>query len=305
MENKFVFVQRNAEEMERIAAPQYSYWKSVFRNFLKSKVAILMLIISIFIVVMSIVVPLVTGYDHAQVADVNDFSTHFLSPSLDHWFGTDHIGRDLFQGVWTGTRNSLFISILATVITVGIGLVVGAFWGYSKKMDLVMLELYNIISNVPFTLLVMVILYVLGSGIAQLIFALSCTTWLSVAYFIRIQVMIIRDREYNLASRCLGTPMRKIVLHNIFPFLISVIMTQTSRMVPANISFEVFLSFLGIGLSRETASLGSMIQEFSVHMNSAPYMFWLPVLVSALISISLYMVGQTLSDASDPRTHMN
>lgn len=102
----------------------------------------------------------------------------------------------------------------------------------------------------------------------------------------------------------LGTPVYKVILHNVLPFLISVIVTVVSRDVPSFISYEVFLSYLGIGLDKNVASLGALIQDYSQYMDSAGYLFWIPVAISALISISLYIVGQTLANASDPRTHM-
>ena len=304
MENKFQFVELQESAAEHIAAPHYSYWKSVFRRFFSSKVAIVMLIISLAVILISIIQPLTSDYVPNGFPNVNDKSLHYLNPSLEYPFGTDGVGDSVFDVVWSGTRTSLFISFIVTTITTVLGIIVGAFWGYSRKMDFIMLEIYNTIANVPFTLLVMVLMYVLGGGLWQLIFALSCTSWLGVAYFIRVQVMIIRDREYNLASRCLGTPTSKILIHNILPYLISVIVTSVSRDIPSYISYEVFLSYLGVGLNVETASLGRTVQEYSQYMTSKPHIFWIPVFVCALISISLYVVGQTLADASDPRTHM-
>ena len=196
------------------------------------------------------------------------------------------------------------IAFVSTAITTVLGVIVGAFWGYSKKADGVLLEVYNVIYNIPYTLFVFVMMYILGRGVGTLIFTLSCTSWLGTAYFIRVQVMIIRDREYNLASRCLGTSTWNILKHNIMPFLVSVIVTTVSRDLPSFISYEVFLSYLGIGLTQDTASLGRMIQDYAQYMQSSWYLFWIPVAISALISVSLYVVGQTLADASDPKTHM-
>ena len=302
--NKFTFVELEKNASEHISAPNYSYWKSVFRKFFSSKVAIVMLCISLFVILMSIIHPIISGYDPLALPNVNRPEMKMIRPNLQFWFGTDNSGDSLFDAVWLGTRNSLFIAFAATSITTTLGIIVGSFWGYSKKMDVFMIELYNIIANVPFTLLVLVLMYVLGPGIPQLIFALSCTSWLGTAYFIRVQVMIIRDREYNLASRCLGTPTYKVILHNILPYLVSVIVTSVSRDVPSFISYEVFLSFLGMGIGVEDPSLGKMIQSYSTYMVTAGYIFWIPVCISALISVSLYVVGQKLADASDPRTHM-
>ncbi len=303
-DNKFVFVKNKDTDSEVITSPVYSYWKSVFRQFFSSKVTIFMLFVTLTIVLMAIFQPMISGYDHSKVPDINNFDIHFIRPNATYWFGTDNNGRSLFNSVWLGTRNSLKIAFSAAMIVTTLGVIVGAFWGYSKKMDVIMLEIYNIVANVPFILVVMVVVYILGPGQWQLIFALSCTTWLSTAYFIRVQVMIIRDREYNLASRCLGTPTHKIILHNVLPYLISVIVTLISRDIPLFISTEVFLSFLGIGLGSGEASLGRLVQDYAQYIDSASYLFWIPVSILAMIAISLYIVGQSLADASDPKTHM-
>lgn len=303
-DNLFVFEKVDEKASEHIAAPRYSYWKSVFRRFFSSKVAILMLGLSLFVVLMAFIQPMFSHYDPINAPNINNPSMKFLKPSLKYWFGTDDVGNSLFDAVWSGTRNSLIVSFIATAITATIGIIVGMFWGFSKKIDFIMIEIYNIISNIPTLLIAIILVYTLGGGMWQLIFSLSVTSWIGVAYFIRVQVLIIRDREYNLASKCLGTSNWKIITHNIFPYLISVIMTIISRDIPLFISYEVVLSYLGIGLSAKYASLGKLIQNYSPYMDSAPYIFWIPVIISAFISVSLYIVGQTLADASDPRTHM-
>lgn len=289
---------------EKITSPAYSYWGSVFRKFFSSKLAIVMLFIMLFVIVMCIFQPMFSGYDNMSVEYINNKEMKFLRPSLEHPFGTDDIGRDMFDAVWAGGRTSLFIAFIATTINTVIGVIVGMFWGFSKKIDTFMIEVYNIIYNIPFTLIVMVLSFTFGAGIWQLILALSCTDWIGTAYFIRVQTMIRRDREYNLASQCLGSSTSKIITHNIFPYLISVLVTSVSRSVPLYISYEVFLGFIGVGLSEEVPSLGRLVQANAQYMQSAAYLFVIPLFVTALISISLYLVGQTLADASDPRNHM-
>ncbi|MDO5732383.1 MAG: ABC transporter permease [Eubacteriales bacterium] len=300
------FSAKSVDELtsEKISSPKYTYWGSVWRRFFSSKVAIFMLVVFSVIFLMSMIHPLISGYDHLNVVNINDRSKWFLRPSAEHLFGTDDVGRDMFALVWSGARTSLFISIMATLITLTIGVIVGMWWGFSKRLDVIMIEIYNIIANVPFTLIVMILAFTTGGGVWQLIFALSCTSWIGVAYFIRVQVMIRRDREYNLASKCLGSSSGKIIKNNIFPYLISVLMTIISRDIPSYISYEVFLSYIGVGLSEKVASLGRVIETSSKHMQSAPYLFFIPLVVTALISVSLYIVGQTLADASDPRNHM-
>ena len=302
--SKFQFVKLDQSVTEHIKAPQYSYWKSVFSKFFGSKITIIMFLVALFIVLMVTIQPMLSGYDPTVNKNVNDLSLRFIRPNAEFWFGTDGLSNSLWDVVWLGARNSLIIASIATLITTVLGVIVGAFWGYSKKADKYMIELYNVVANVPFTLLVTVLMYILGRGMWQLVFALSVTSWLSTAYFIRIQVMILRDREYNLASRCLGTPKSRIIKNNILPYLISVIVTSVSRDVPMFISFEVFLSFLGLGVGEKVASLGRTISDNRVFLAQTPYLFWIPVAISAVITITLYIVGQKLADASDPKTHM-
>ena len=121
----------------------------------------------------------------------------------------------------------------------------GAVWGYSKTFDQFMLVIYNIIANVPYILLITVIVYIISAGFWSFVFALTVTGWLGISYFFRTQVMIIRDREYSLASRCLGTPIPRMISKNILPFLTSVTVTLLATELPGYISMEVFLSYIG------------------------------------------------------------
>ena len=303
-----LFEKKIADESssEHLAAPKYSYWGSVWRNFFHNKLAMFLLVIIIIVFLFAFIQPSVSGYDPMKTPNINNKAMHYIRPFKQsvYLFGTDDKGNSLFNALWAGTKNSLFLAVMATLITEFLGVVIGMFWGFSKKIDAVMIEVYNVLSNIPTTLIAMILVYALGAGMKQLIFALCITTWVSTAYFIRVQVMIIRDREYNLASKCLGTPTYKIILNNVLPYLVSVIITSISRDIPLFISTEVALSYMGVGLSEEIPSLGKMIQQYAPYMTSASYLFWIPVFTAAIVSVSLYIVGQALADASDPRTHM-
>ena len=302
--NLFEFADFDEFESERIAAPRYSYWKSVWRTFFKNKFTVATAIFMVAIVSFALIQPMFSGYSPMIAPNINNPEMKFLSPCKEYLFGTDNIGNSVFDAVWSGARNSIIICFICTAINMVIGVIVGAIWGFSKKMDKWMIEVYNVISNIPFLLLAMILTYVLGSGFKPLIFTMTVTDWIFVAYFIRTQVMIIRDREYNIASKCLGTSTWTMITKNILPYLISVIMTYISRQIPNIISYEVFLSYMGLGLSSEYASLGKIISTYTSFMKGYPHLFWIPVGVLAVISISLYIVGQALADASDPRTHM-
>ena len=301
--SKFQFVKRDDFASETIDAPAYSYWKSVMRQFLKKKSTITMLGILIAIILMSFIYPMFSNYDFNDVSKVNDFSMRYIKPSAQYWFGTDSNGKSLFDGVWFGARNSILISIIATVINLAIGVIIGGIWGISKTVDRVMMEIYNIISNIPALLIVIVLTYSIGAGFWNLIFAMTITGWVGIAYTIRVQIMRYRDLEYNLASRTLGTPTLKIVTKNIMPQLVSVIVTTTSQMLPSFISYEAFLSFFGLGLPVTVPSLGRLISDYSQNVTTNAYLFWIPLTTLILVSLTFFVVGQNLADASDPRTH--
>ena len=193
---------------------------------------------------------------------------------------------------------------MCALINMTVGVVVGSVWGFSKKVDIVMTEIYNIIANIPQLVFMSVMVMLFKASFWTMVLALTITGWLAIAYFIRTQVIIIRDREYNLASKCLGTSTIKIAMKNILPFMTSVIVTLLATEIPSYISYEVFLAYIGMGISER--SLGRLIFEAESAMVTPGWQFefWSPVVISAIITVVLYVVGQNLGDASDPRTHM-
>ena len=310
-EELFAHVDNNAVDAEKITAPRYSYWKSVLRVFFKKRINIIILALLALIVVSAYIYPIFSHYD--KYANVLVEGGKHLTPSaaMDkyghniHWiFGAGSIGESTFDALWSGARISLTLAFVCAVINLTVGVIIGAIWGFSKRVDMVMTEVYNIVGNVPYILLISVIVMILSANFWSMVFALTITGWLSIAYFIRTQVIIIRDREYNLASRCLGTSTFRIAMKNILPFMVSVIVTLAATEIPSYISYEVFLSY--IGLSMSDMSLGKLIYAAEGSMLTPGFQmeFWCPVAVASVITVVLYVVGQNLGDASDPRTHM-
>ena len=248
-----------------------------------------------------------------RFANINDLTAQHLTPSqaidkygfsIHYILGTGGSGEPMFDSIWFGARISISLALICAAINMTVGIVVGAIWGFSKKVDKFMTEVYNIIGNVPTILFISVMVMIMSASFWTLVFAMTITGWLFIAYFIRTQVIIIRDREYNLASKCLGTPIFRIAMRNILPFMTSIIVTLAATEIPSYISSEVFLSYIGIGMS--DMSLGKIIEMTNAAMfvTGRELEFWAPVTVTAIITIVLYVVGQKLGDASDPRTHM-
>ncbi len=313
-EELFKTVDHSTLESEKITAPRYSYWKSVFRVFFSRKINVFFLVLLALIIVFAYVYPVVIHYDpNAEYANASQTDTYHLRPKQaieklgfsTHWIlGTGDYGRSTFDTIWYGSSISISLAFVCAAINMFIGILIGAIWGFSKKVDIFMTELYNIVGNVPYTLLIIVLVRVLSASFWSLVFAMTITGWLGIAYFIRTQVVIIRDREHNLASRCLGTPILRLTFKNILPFMTSVIVTLAATEIPSYISSEVFLSYIGIGLKDMT--LGKVIEQTNSYMSVPAYSFefWSPVIIASIITVVLYVVGQNLGDASDPRTHM-
>lgn len=308
----FTFIDHDTIESEKIIAPRYSYWRSVFRVFFRKKSNLVMLGLFALLIICSTVIPAFCPYDPNENVTVATMFNQSPKQAMEmtggfsfKWcLGSGGLGNSIFYGIWASAKTSLMLAVICAAINMTVGILMGAVWGYSKQADKVMIVIYSIIANVPYILLISVLVYIIGSGFWSFIFALTVTGWLSIAYFFRTQVLIIRDREYSLASRCLGTPIPRIVSKNILPFLTSVIVTLLATELPSYISMEVFLSFIGVGLSATVPSLGRMIQEAQTAFLSYPWEFWPPVAIAALITIILFVLGQNLADATDPRTHM-
>ena len=314
-EELFSRIDHNDLESEKITAPRYSYWRSVFRVFFRNKVNIVVLVLLAILVVFSYVYPTVIGYDSGvdPYLNLRDPLSKHLDPSkaFDHFgfavkwlFGAGANGGSTFDAIWFGSRISISLAVICAAINMTIGILLGAIWGFSRKVDMFMNEVYNILGNIPYTLLISVMVMVFSPSFWTLVFAMTVIGWLGMAYYIRTRVIIIRDHEYNLASRCLGTNIFKIATKNILPFMTSVIVLEIAAAVPGYISYEVFLSYIGLGMSE--ASLGRLIYESQNAMVTPGWgwEFWAPVAVASIITVVLYVTGQNLGDASDPRTHM-
>ena len=311
----FSRVNNDELESEKITAPRYSYWQSVFRVFFRKKINIIVLAILAVLLIFTYVYPAIINYDASVDPYINlmDSTSKHLNPRQAmekfgnniHWIlGSGAAGQSTFDSIWYGSSISVSMALICALINMTIGVLVGAVWGFSKKFDIFMTEVYNVIANIPYILLISVIVLIMSASFWTMVFALTVTGWIAIAYFIRTQVIIIRDREYNLASRCLGTPITRIATKNILPFMTSVIVTLAAAEVPSYISYEVFLSYIGMGL--KDMSLGKLIEASQNAMQTPGWEieFWAPVAVASIITVVLYVVGQNLGDASDPRTHM-
>jgi oligopeptide transport system permease protein len=305
----FSFAGYDAKEAERTGYSNYSYWQSTLQVFLKNKVATLLLVIMAAIVIFTLIQPYLPNQKLPTKIYTNPATGIQLrnhKPDSEFWFGTNSIGQDLWSRIWSGTRTSLLIGLLAGIWKAIIGITIGCLWGYVRRLDAIITEIYNVLDNIPTTIVMVLLAYILRPSIFTLVVAMCITNWLSMARFVRNQIVMIRDREYNLASRCLGTPAYRIITKNLLPYLVSVIMLQLALAIPYAIGSEVFLTYIGLGLPLDTPSLGNLINEGRAIMMSPSlrYQLVFPAVVLSIITISFYVIGNAFADASDPRNHV-
>ena len=305
----FTFAEYDANAAERTGYSNYSYWASTWRVFTKNKVAMFFLTLLIALMVFTFIQPYLPGQKNpieVYLSEETGKQDRNQPPSADYWFGTNSIGQDLWARIWSGTRTSLFIGLAVGLWDAFMGIIIGSLWGYVRKLDAAITEVYNVIHNIPSSIILILVSYLLKPSVGTIIFAMCLTGWLPTARFIRNQILIIRDRDYNVASRCIGTPTLRIVLRNLLPYLVSVIMLRMALTIPEAIGNEVFITYIGLGLSVETPSLGNLVNDGRKVMMQAGlrYQLLYPTLILSFVTIAFYLIGNAFSDAADPKNHL-
>ena len=300
----FQFAEYRAQDAERTGYSNYSYWKSVWQNFVKKKVAVFMACVFFALIIFTFIAPAISIYDANTVRiDFPNRETRFLSPNSHFWFGTDSLGCDYWCQVWSATRTSIILSVSVSVGQIIVGVIIGLLWGYVRKLDRFFTELYNFIDNIPTIIYMTLIALMIGKSTLIMAVAMIAFYWLGTARNIRNLVFMYRDREYNLASRCLGTGLWRILTKNIFPYLISVIVLRLALSIPGIIAYETTLSYLGL-LDISTPSLGILLRDARSNFLEYPYLLVFPAAIVSLITVTFYLVGNAFSDACDPRNHV-
>lgn len=308
-EAMFYAVDKTGAEAEKTAYSNYSYWVSTLRTFSKNKLAVFCVILLTSLMLFTIIQPYLPNQKDPVTITVDPETGIQLRnepPNSEFIMGTNSIGQDLWARIWSGTRTSMLIGIAVGGFTALMGIIVGSLWGYVPKLETPIRWMYNVIHNIPQSITLVLIAFVLRPSVVTLIFAMCMTRWLNMAKFIRNQIVIIRDREYNLASRCLGTNTMRVITKNLLPYLTSVIMLRTALAIPQAIGSEVFLTYIGLGLPLDVPSLGNLINEGKINMMNSMlrYQLIFPSIVLSLITISFYIIGTAFSDAADPRNHI-
>jgi oligopeptide transport system permease protein len=298
----FSFVEYSPEAAEKTGYSDYSYWKSVFQSFFKKKVAVILAFIFFALVIFSFVALKITKFDYQHL--YIDNSLAFTKPNSTFWFGTDNLGRDFWCQVWYASQISIKLAFIVAGGECIVGVVLGCIWGYVRKLDRLFTELYNILDNVPTIIYMTLVALLIGQSFTIMCVTLIAFDWMYMARYVRNMVLIYRDREYNLASRCLGTSIGRILTKNILPYLISVIILRLALSIPQTIAYESTLSYLGLGLDVNTTSLGILLRNARSFFLDFPYLLIFPAAIVSIITVTFYLIGNAFSDAADPRNHV-
>lgn len=254
-EEAFKLVPFDENAVERTGYSNYSYWRSTFRAFRKNTLAMALVCIVLGILIFTFIQPYLPNQLDSFQSNIDPKSgaifrtlnqvlrSHLQNGKLFKFIlGTNELGQDLWSRLWGATRTSLLIGVAVACIEAIIGIAAGVLWGYVRQTDVIFTELYNILDNVPSSLVLILVSYMMKPSVGTLLLAMSLTRWIGMARFIRNQIIIIRDREYNLASRCLGTGTLTIIFRNLLPYLVSVIMLRMALSIPDAIASEVFIT---------------------------------------------------------------
>ena len=238
---------------------------------------------------------------------VCDEATGNIYPSGYHWcrdhvLGTDALGRDILARLMYGTRVSLMVAFVSVLVNLVIGIVYGGVAGYlGGAVDAVMMRIVDVMSTIPLTLYVILIMMIFGQGLQSIIIALGCVYWVDMARVVRGQVLGLKQQEFVLAARTIGSSSRTILMQHLIPNAMGSILVTATMLIPSAIFMEAFLGYLGIGLRPPLASLGTMCNDANANLRTSPHELLIPALVICLIMFAFNFVGDGMRDALDPK----
>lgn len=323
----FTVVGSSREESERLDSAPYSYWRMTFQQLFKNPlviVCIAILFVIVFFTIFGVSMrpdsfrPFIDGkFNESPFGEATN--GYIVNPNGTNWFGVCSKsmgeffkGQDMWVCIWQGAQLSLLLGVVVAVIDTILGILIGSLWGYFRWLDPILIEFRNFVNNIPTLLLDILLMqffrkYMDEYGFLIIVMLLCALGWLGLAGFVRNQIIIIRNREYNIASQTLGSSSRSMITHNLLPYLISVIVTVVSTAIPEAISAEVGLAFFDLSFKADNGdiTLGQVLTSAvkDTTWMSHPYLLITPLLVMGPLTITFFYLGLALADATDPKSH--
>jgi oligopeptide transport system permease protein len=278
-----------------------SYWEESWERLKSNRAAMMGLGLLIALVLLAIFCPLFSRHTY--------YETHLVlknqPPSKEFWFGTDELGRDLFTRVFWGARISLFIGVAATLIDLLIGILFGAVAGLlGGRIDELLMRIADILYSIPYLLVVILLMILIGSGLTTILIALTMTGWIGMARMVRGQILQLKQLDFVRAAISLGASRWRLIWRHLIPNAMGPIIVTMTLTVPTAIFAEAFLSFLGLGLQAPMASWGTMSSDGLPALRFYPWRLFFPAGFISITMLSFNLLGDGLRDAFDPRTRL-
>jgi oligopeptide transport system permease protein len=275
-------------------------WRDAWRRF-RGRRAVLAAGLTLGVLaLLALLGPFVSAYtfdalDYASLARAPDFAS-------GHWFGTDDLGRDLFVRTLLGLRISLAVGLLATAVSVLIGVSFGAVAGFfGGRIDELMMRAVDLLFALPQFFFVLLLAVLFDQNLIVLFVTIGAFGWLVMARIVRGQTLSLRRREFIEAAVVCGVPTARILTRHVLPNVLGPVIVYATLTIPQMILLESLLSFLGLGIREPLASLGGLVADGAARMESAPWMLLIPGGVLSLVLLAFNFVGDGLRDALDPR----
>ena len=256
--------------------------------------------ILLFILVLAIVGPWLSPHEYQST----NFDAILQAPSLAgmHLFGTDDLGRDLFVRTMLGIRITLLVAIVASLVSLVIGVSYGAIAGYvGGRVDAVMMRFVDTLYALPFIFFVILLMVAFERNFLLIFVAIGAINWLDMARIVRGQTLSLRERDFVDAARLTGVSAARIIFRHIAPNLLGIVVVYVTLTIPQAILVESFLSFLGLGVQEPQTSLGALVDGGVNQMEGASWMLLIPAVLLALILMCFNFLGDALRDFFDAR----
>jgi oligopeptide transport system permease protein len=277
-----------------------SLWQDARRRLFRNKAAVVSMIVLALIAGLALLAPWLSPHAYDEI-----YWERILAPpdfTNAHWFGTDGNGRDLFVRTLYGARVSLMVGVLATAVSLVIGVTWGAIAGYfGGRIDNLMMRFVDVMYSLPFMFVVILLMVVFGRHIFLIFIAIGAVEWLTMARIVRGQTLAVKGKEFIEAARAAGVRNRRIITRHVIPNVLGPVIVYVTLTVPQVILIESFLSFLGLGVQEPLTSWGVLIAEGAAQMESAPWLLIFPATMLAITLFCFNFIGDGLRDALDPK----
>lgn len=265
-----------------------------------SRIIVVCTAIILAIAIIAAVGPMISAHEYMTT----NFNNLLGRPALSsgHWFGTDELGRDMFTRTMMGSRVTLFVALVASIVSLGIGVLYGAFAGYvGGKVDALMMRAVDALYALPFIFFVILLMVAFERSFLLIFVAIGAINWLDMARIVRGQTMSLKQRQFIDAARLIGVSTPGIILRHITPNLLGVVIVYLTLTIPQAILIESFVSFLGLGVQEPQTSLGSLVNTGVKQMEQAPWLLIIPAAVLAMLLLCFNFLGDGLRDLFDPK----